>query len=73
MPTCFISPVSSKDSLSDAFCDESNDTLYIMTPKSATKKFTQLYEALNYSSLTKKVEKMNNKCILNEDEIKKKI
>jgi hypothetical protein len=60
MATCFISRVSSTGSLTDAFCDDPNNIQHNTTPKSATKKFTHLYDALNYSSLTEKVEKIDN-------------
>lgn len=60
MSSCFISRISSNSSLSDAFCDEPNNTQHNVTPKSVTKKFNHLYDALSYSSLTEKAEKKDN-------------
>lgn len=58
-----FSRVSSSGSLTDAFVDNSDDV--VITPKSTTKKFSHLFDALSYSNLSNKIDNINEQLQLN--------
>lgn len=65
MSNLLISRVSSLGSMSDAFFDNSSELTNMSTPKSTTKKFSHLFDALSYSSLSDKLDKINEQQMSN--------